>query len=134
MVGYEIVSRDGELSVRIYDAPACGWRILFVEREGSIAKYECQDHAQAGIEIYDRSDKTILFDMENEIYLEAVRTRKALDQCGLPSLVRFGDHGHYLYATFTLPEDFIRRTEMKIIGFKGEESIYGPGWKIDRQN
>jgi len=128
MVRYEILSENEELSVRIYDAPACGWRILFVERDGSITKYVRRDHALAGIEIYDHPDKTSLFEAEIEVYLDAARTGKALGECGLPSLVRFEDMGHYTYATFTLPEDFIRQSELKIIGYKREEAIHSAGW------
>ncbi|MCI0392338.1 MAG: hypothetical protein MOB07_26700 [Acidobacteria bacterium] len=129
MVRYEILSDSAELSVRIYDAPAYGWRILFVERDGSIARYVCKDHALVGIGIYDRSDKTPLLYAEAEVYLEAARTGKALGECGLSSLVRFGEPDHYTYATFTLPEDFIERSGLKIIGFKGQESIYSAGWR-----
>jgi len=106
MVRYEILSGNGDLSVRIYDAPAYGWRILFVEREGSITKYASEDHALVGLEIYERSDKAILFEAEIGVYLDAARTGKALGECGLPSLVRFEDRGHHTYATFTLPEAF----------------------------
>jgi hypothetical protein len=34
MVRYEIVSDCDGVSVRIFDAPAGGWRLLFVERVG----------------------------------------------------------------------------------------------------
>jgi len=131
MARYEILSGNEDLS--IYDAPACGWRTLFVEREGSITKYVREDHALAGIEIYDRSDKATLFEAEIEVYLDAARTGKSLSECGLPSLVRFDDTDHCLYATFTLPEDFIRQSELKIIGYRGEELIDSAGWRIDQQ-
>jgi hypothetical protein len=129
MVRYEVLSDKEELSVRIYDAPAFGWRILFVEECGSITRYVNKDHALAGISIYDRSDKASLLDAEAEVYLEAARTGKALDECGLPALVRFEDADHRLYATFTLPEGFVSRSELKIIGYRGKEPIYSAGWK-----
>jgi len=129
MARYEVLSDSEELSVRIYDAPAFGWRVLFVERDGSITRYTCEDHALAGIGIYDRSDKDTLLDAEAGVYLEAAKTGRALNECGLPSLVRFGDTDHHLYATFTLPEDYIRRSELKIIGYKGSEPVYSAGWK-----
>lgn len=132
MVRYEVLSESEELSVRIYDAPAFGWRILFVEEDGSITRYACKDHALAGIGIYDRSDKATLHDAEVEVYLEAARTGKALDQCGLPSLVRFDDTDHLLYATFTLPEDFIRQSELKIIGYQGTRGDIQRGLEIDQ--
>ncbi len=129
MVRYEVLPESEELSVRVYDAPAFGWRILFVEEGGSITRYVSRDHALAGIGIYDRSDKATLLDAEAEVYLEAARTGKGLGECGLPSLVRFEDMDHCLYATFTLPEDFIKRSTLKIIGCKGEEFIYSAGWE-----
>ncbi len=130
LVKHEIIS-DGEgLSVRIYDAPASGWRILFVQKDGAIARYTSKDHALAGVGIYDRSDKTALFDAEIEVYLASARTGRALGECGLSSVVRFGEPDHFVYATFTLPEDLIRRSELKIIGYQGQEPIYSAGWEL----
>jgi hypothetical protein len=37
-----------------------------------------------GVRIYDRSDKTVLFEAELEVYLHAARTGIALGGCGLP--------------------------------------------------
>ncbi len=126
---YEIVpNRDG-YSVRIYDAPAGGWRILFGQEEDAIGTYTTYEYAMAGVQIYDRSDKTVLFEAELEVYLRSARTGIALDGCGLPSLVRFGEQGHWAYATFTLSDDFVKQSGLKIIGYKrGEEPIYSAGW------
>jgi hypothetical protein len=129
MVRYEVLSDSEELSVRIYDAPAFGWRVLFMEEGNSITRYVSRDQALAGIRIYDRSDKVALLDAEVEVYLEAARTGKALNECGLPSLVRFENADHRLYAAFTLPEAFISRSELKIIGYQGKEPIHSAGWK-----
>jgi hypothetical protein len=133
MVRYEILSNNEGLRVCIYDAPAYGSRILFVERDGLITEYACKEHALAGVEIYDRSDNAILFEAEIRVYFDAARTGKSLSECGLPSLVRFDDMRHYFYATFTLPEDFIKQSELKIIGYMGEEPIHSAGWRIDQQ-
>jgi hypothetical protein len=129
VVEHEIVpNRDG-FSVRIYDAPAGGWRILFGQTEGSIVTYTTYDDAMEGVRIYDRSDKTVLFDAELEVYLQSARTGIALDGCGLPSLVRFGEPDHWAYATFTLSEDFIiGRSDLKIIGYRGKKPVYSEGW------
>lgn len=131
MVEHEITpNRDG-YNVRIYDAPAGGWRILFVQKEGAIGAYTAYDDATAGVQIYDRADKTVLFEAELEVYLRSARTGIALDGCGLPSLVRFGEPDHYTYATFTLSEDFIvERSDLMIIGYKGEEPVYSKGWNL----
>jgi len=99
MVRYEVLSDGEELGVRIYDAPAFGWRILFTEEGGSITRYVNRDHALIGIGIYECSGKAALLDAEAEVYLEAARTGKVLNECGLPSLVRFEDADHRLYAT-----------------------------------
>ncbi|MBS1789696.1 MAG: hypothetical protein JST85_18370 [Acidobacteria bacterium] len=130
MLAHEIIADDEEMSVRIYDAPANGWRILFVQRDGVIAKYTDKDKARDGIEIYDRSDKAALFDAEMNVYAESTQTGKALSQCGLSSLVRFGELKHFLYATFTLPEEFIRRSGLMVIGFKDQTTIYSAGWDV----
>lgn len=130
MVAHEIIADDKEVSVRIHDAPANGWRILFVQRDDVISRYTNKDKARAGIEIYDRADKAALFDAEMNIYVESAQTGKALSQCGLSSLVRFGESEHFLYATFALPEDFIRRSGLMIIGFRVQITIYSAGWDI----
>jgi hypothetical protein len=117
--------------VRIYDAPAGGWRILFGQTEGAIGTYTTYDDAMEGVRIYDRSDKTVLFEAELDVYLQAARTGIALVGCGLPSLVRFGEPDHYAYATFTLSEDFIiKQSALKIIGYRGEEPVYSAGWDL----
>lgn len=117
MVEYEIVpNRDG-YSVRIFDAPAGVWRILFGQEEDAIGTYTTYEDAIAGVQIYDRSEKTVLFEAELEVYLRSARTGIALDGCGLPSLVRFGEQGHWAYATFTLSEDFVKQSGLKIIGY-----------------
>jgi len=130
MVNHEIIPDGEELSVRIYDAPAGGWRLLFVQKDGAIARYTRKDQALAGVQIYDRSDKAALFDAEMEVYLASAHTGRPLGECGLSSVVRFGEPDHHVYATFTLPEDFIRRSGLKIIGYKGQEPIYSAGWEI----
>lgn len=109
--------------MQIYDAPASGWRTLFVERAGEIGKYLCRDQALAGIEIYALTDKAAIFEAELRVYLDAARTGKTLGECGLPAIVRFGDHDHYPYAAFTLPEDYILRSKLKIIGYKKDGDI-----------
>lgn len=96
MVNYRIVPEDNEFRVRIYDAPARRWRALFAESGGQIGVYLHRDQALAGVKSYDRADKEHLFEAELEVYLESARTGKALAECGLPSLVRFGDHDSYL--------------------------------------
>jgi hypothetical protein len=129
MVEYTITPTNEGLLVQIYDAPAGGRRILFVERDGQINKYMNRDRALAGIEIYSSVDKTALFEAELSVYLDAAQTGKSLGECGLNALVRFGDQDHYPYATFILPEHFIRKTHLKIIGYQGVESIYSAGWE-----
>ncbi len=130
MVEHKIVpSRDG-YSVRIYDAPAGGIRVLFGQKEGAINTYTKYEDAVAGVRIYNCADKTVLFDAELEVYLQAARTGVALGDCGLSSLVRFGDPDHCAYATFILSENYIRQSDLKIIGYKGEESVYSLGWDI----
>jgi len=129
MAEHRIIPDDDELNVRVYDAPACGWRILFVERDGEIGRYLHREQALAGIRVYDLADKAALFEAELGVYIESVRTGKALSDCGLPALVRFGDHDPFSYATFSLPEGFIRKSELKIIGYRGEEQIHSAGWK-----
>src|SRR5262245_9201664 len=130
MVKHEIIpNRDGH-SVRIYDAPAGGWRILFGQEEGAIGTYTAYEDAMAGVQIYDCSDKTVLFEAELEVYLRSARTGIALDGCGLPSLVRFGEPDHCAYATFILSEGFIRKSALKIIGHRGEEPVYSAGWDL----
>jgi hypothetical protein len=90
VVEHEIVpNRDG-YSVCIYDAPAGCWHILFGQEEGAIGAYTMYEDAMAGVRIYDRSDKTVLFEAELEVYLRSARTGIALNGYGLPSLVRFG--------------------------------------------
>lgn len=130
MITHEIAADDEGISVRVYDAPANGWRILFVQRDGAIGKYLDKDQAQAGTEIYDRADKTALFDAEMNVYIESAQTGKALGQCGLPSLVRFGEEEHLLYATFILSEDFIRHSSLLIIAFRDRNTICSSGWNL----
>jgi hypothetical protein len=127
MVEYTIKPTNEGLLVQIYDAPAGGRRILFVERDGQINKYMNRDRALAGIEIYRSADKTALIEAELSVYLDAAQTGKSLGECGLNALVRFSDQDHYPYATFILPEHFIRKTHLKIIGYRGVESIYSAG-------
>jgi hypothetical protein len=131
MVEHEIVpNRDG-YSVRIYDAPAGGWRIPFGQTEGAIGTYTTYDDAMEGVRIYDRSDKTVLFEAEIEVYLQSARMGITLAGCGLPSLVRFGEPDHCAYATFTWAEDFISiRSDLKIIGYRGEEPVYSAAWDL----
>jgi hypothetical protein len=133
VVEYEIVPNGDGFSVQIYDAPAIGWRILFREKDGAIEAYTKYDDAKAGVQIYDRSDKTVLFEAELEVYLRSARMGIALDGCGLPSLVRFGEPGHWVYATFTLSEGFVKQSCIEIIGYKkGEEPIYSAGWSASQ--
>jgi hypothetical protein len=58
-----------------------------------------------GVRVYDHSDKTVLFEAEIDVYLQAARTGIALDGCGLPSLVRLGEPDHCAYAAFILSEE-----------------------------
>ena len=130
MVEHEIVQNGDGFSVRIYDAPAGGWRILFEQKEGAIGTYTAYDDAMAGVRVYDRSDKTVLFEAELDVYRQAARTGIALGGCGLPSLVRFGDADHCAYAAFILAEEFIRKSALKIIGYRGEGPVYSAGWDL----
>jgi hypothetical protein len=131
VVKHEILPNSDGFSVRIYDAPAGGWRILFGQKEGAIGSYTTYDDAMAGVRVYDRSDKAVLFEAELEVYLKSARTGIALDGCGLPSLVRFGEPDHCAYATFILLEDFIiRQSDLKIIGYRGEEPVYSADWDL----
>ena len=131
MVGFEIIPYHDGYSVRIYDAPAYGWRILFGQKDGAIGAYTTHEDAVAGVRVYDRSDKSVLFEAELEVYLRSARTGIALDGCGLPSLVRFGEPDHWAYATFTLSEDFIvKQSALMIIGYKGKEPVYSAGWGL----
>jgi hypothetical protein len=90
MVKYEIVSERDVVIVRIYDAPANGWRTLFVEKDGVIVRYRDGEVAISDVRIYDSMDKNCLFEAENEVYLISAETGKPLGNCGLPSLVQFG--------------------------------------------
>lgn len=128
MVRHEIVPDCDGVSVRIFDAPAEGWRTLFVEKDGMIARYEDESGAASGVRIYEGSDKTGVFKAELEAYLEAAATGRTLGACGLPSLVRFGEAGHFIYATFTLAEQFVRQSKHHIIGYKNNDPIYSAGW------
>jgi hypothetical protein len=131
VVEHKIVSNRDRYSVRIYDAPAGGWRILFGQKEGVIEMYTTYDDTMEGVRIYDRSDKTVLFEAELEVYLQSARTGIALSGCGLPSLIRFGEQGHCAFATFTLSEDFIiGRSDLKIIGYRGEKPVYSAAWNL----
>jgi len=131
VVEHEIVSNSDGFSVRIYDAPAGGWRILFGEKDGAIGTYTTYDDAKAGVRGYDQSDKSVLFEAELDVYLQAARTGIALDGCGLPSLVRFGEPDHCAYATFILSEDFIiKQSALKIIGYRGEGTVYSAAWDL----
>jgi hypothetical protein len=130
VVEYEIIPNHDGYSVRIYDAPACGWRILFVQKEGAIGAHTTYGDAMMSVRVYDHSDKTVLFEAEINVYLQAARTGIALDGCGLPSLVRFGEPDHCAYAAFILSEDFIRKSALKIIGYRGEEPVYSAGWDL----
>ncbi len=128
MVRHEIVPDCNGVIVRIFDAPAYGWRTIFVEKDGLILRYENGDDALSGVRIYDGADKTALFRAELEVYLEAAATGRPLGVCGLPSLVRFGEPGHYIYATFALTEGFIRQSTHHIIGYKDDDPVYSAGW------
>jgi hypothetical protein len=128
MVRYEIVPSHDGISVRILDAPANGWRTLFVEKDGMIARYENEYDAASGVRIYEGSDKTDVFKAELDVYLESAKTGKPLGDCGLPSLVRFGEPGHFVYVTFNLRDLFIRQSTLHIIGYKGSDPIYSAGW------
>ena len=130
MVIHEIEPGADGMDVRIYDAPANGWRILYVERDRSIAKFTNRDEALAGVAIYDRSYRKDLFEAEEDVYLEAAQTGNALGECGLSSLVRFGDSEPFIYASFILREDFIKNSNLKIIGFKDQQPLYSPGWEL----
>jgi hypothetical protein len=131
VVEHEIVQNGDGFNVRIYYAPAGGWRILFGQKEGAIGAYTTYDDAMTGVQIYDRSDKTVLFEAELDVYLQAARTGIALDGCGVPSLVRFGEPDHCVYATFLLSEDFIiKQSALKIIGYRGDGSVYSAGWDL----
>jgi len=129
MVKHRIIPDGNELRVRIYDAPANGWRAMFVEIDGEIGLCPTRDQALTAIENYERADKEQLFEAELKVYLESARTGKALGECGLPSLVRFGDRNPYSYATFTLPEEFVRKSELKIACRRSGETIRSAGWK-----
>ncbi|MCG3145097.1 MAG: hypothetical protein HONDAALG_02638 [Gammaproteobacteria bacterium] len=128
MVRYEIVPDCDGVSVRIFDAPAEGWRTLFVEKDGMIARYEDECAAASGVRVYEGSDKSGVFEVELDVYLEAAATGRALGACGLPSLVRFGEADHFVYATFTLAELFVRQSTLHIIGYKNGGSIFSAGW------
>lgn len=128
MVRYETVPDCDGVSVRIFDAPANGWRTLFVEKDGMIARYENECDAASGVRVYESSDKTGVFEAELEVYLEAAATGRPLGACGLPSLVRFGEADHFVYATFTLAEQFVRQSKQHIIGYKNGDPIYSAGW------
>jgi len=130
VVEHEIVQNGDGFSVRIYDAPAGGWRILFEQKGGAIGTYITYDDAMAGVRVYDRSDKTVLFEAELDVYRHAARTGFALGGYGLPSLIRFGDADHCAYAAFILAEEFIRKSALKIIGYRGEEPVYSAGWDL----
>jgi hypothetical protein len=127
MVRHEIVPDGDGVSVRIFDAPAEGWRTLFMEKDGSIVRYENDDEATSGLRIYDSADKAELIEAELEVYLEAAATGRTLGACGMPSLVRFGESDHFVYATFTLTERFVRQSKLHIIGYKNEDPIYSAG-------
>ncbi len=130
MVEYEILPNSDGFSVRIYDAPAGGWRILFGQKEGAIGTYTTYDDAKAGVRVYDRADKAVLFEAEFEVYLQSARTGISLDSCGLPSLVHFGELNHCAYAAFILSEAFIIKSDLKIISYRGEEPVYSAGWNL----
>jgi len=130
MVKHEIVPDGEELNVSVYDAPANGWRCLIVQQNAAIARYTDYERALAGVRIYDGSDKATLVEAELKVYLEAAGTGKPLGQCGLASLVRIGAPDPYVYVTFTLPEDFIAQSVLKIIGHGKQEQIYSPGWEL----
>ncbi|MGH9938177.1 MAG: hypothetical protein ACREAM_18180 [Blastocatellia bacterium] len=130
MFRYEIVPDCDGVSVRIFDAPAEGWRTLFVEKDGMIARCENECDAASGVRIYEGSDKTDVFKAELDVYLESAETGKPLGDCGLPSLIRFGEPGHFVYVAFTLREHFIRQSTLHIIGYKGGDPIYSAGWDV----
>lgn len=113
--------------VRLFDAPAGGWRTIFVEKDGLIVRYESRAEACSGVRLYDGADKTTLFAAELAVYLEAAATGRPLGVYGLPSLVRFGAPGHYVYATFTLGEGVLRQSTNHIIGYKNDELCYSAG-------
>lgn len=128
MIRYEIVPDCEGVRVRVFDAPAEGWRTLFVEKDGMIARYEDESGAASGVRIYDSSDKTSVCEAELDVYLEAAATGRTLGVCGLPSLVRFGEAGHFVYATFTLAERFVRQSKRHIIGYKNGDPVYSAAW------
>ncbi len=130
MVRHEILPDCDGVSVRIFDAPAEGWRTLFVEKDGMIARYEDESGAASGVRIYESSDKTGVFEAELDVYLEAAATGRALGACGLPSLVRFGEADHFVYATFTLAERFVRQSKHHIIGYKNGDPVYSAAWDV----
>jgi hypothetical protein len=130
MVEHKIVPNCDGYSVRIYDAPAGGIRILFGQKEGAISIYTKYEDAGAGVRVYDCADKTVLFDAELEAYLKAARTGVALGDCGLLSLVRFGEPDHCAYATFIHSGEYIMRSDLKIIGYKGDGAVYSLGWGL----
>ncbi len=130
MVQYEIVSNHNGIRIRIFDAPAYGWRTLFTEKGGSIVRYGNDAEATAGLRIYDSADKTALIEAELEVYLKAAATGRTLDDCGLPSLVRFGEADHFIYVTFNLTEQFVRQSKHHIIGYKDGDPIYSAGWDV----
>lgn len=102
--------------------------MLFVEKDGMIARYEDKCDAASGVRIYEGSDKTGVFEAELEVYLEAAATGRTLGACGLPSLVRFGEADHFVYVTFTLAEPFVRQSKHHIIGYKNSDPVYSVGW------
>lgn len=116
------------MRVRVFDAPANGWRTLFVEKDGMIARCENECDATSGVRIYEAADKVGVFKAELDVYLESVETGKPLGDCGLPSLVRFGEPSHFVYVTFNLREHFIWQSALHIIGYKGSDPIYSAGW------
>ena len=128
MVRHEILPDCDGVSVRIFDAPAEGWRTLFVEKDGMIARYKDESDAASGVRIYESADKTDVFEAELDVYLEAAATGRALGSCGLPSLVRFGEADHSVYATFTLADRFVRQSKHHIIGYKNGDPIHSAGW------
>lgn len=128
MIRHGIFPNHDGVSIRIFDAPANGWRTLFTEKDGSVVKYENADEATVGLHIYDSADKTTLIEAELEVYCEAAATGRTLGECGLPSLVRFGKADHFVYATFNLTEQFVRQSKHHIIAYKGDDPIYSAGW------
>ncbi len=128
MVRHEIVPDRNGVIVRIFDAPANGWRTIFVEKDSVIVRYENCDDALSGVRIYDGADKTAFFRAELEVYLEAAATGRPFGVCGLPSLARFGEPGHYIYATFSLTERFIQQSTHRIIGYKDNDPVYSAVW------